>query len=400
MSEDQSRIAALDGLRGVAMIMVMVRHTMGSAPLGSGWMSTISDPCWVAIDIFFVLSGFLITNILIRTKDEPGYFRNFFARRFLRVFPLYYLSLALLFGVPLFFESLRTSGYEHVSGNQAWLWLYGTNIKYALTQDLNTFGFAKGGWIELGHFWSLSVEEQFYLVWPFLLFPLRRIGVARLAVFCVVIALPIRCWFLYNGNELAAYMLTPCRIDAIGAGAFVAACYQNEASFRKLTLWSKRLALPSLAGMFAVGLYNGSYWTYDIPVATLGYTLNAIFFASLLTLLIGMEPSSRLKRVFSWRFFQVHGKYSYAMFIFHVQFEKPFLLTWFRYDRLEERFGSPELGLFLLFLLVWSVSFVVAYASWHLFEKRVLAFKRHFEYRADLSHRSAGTGVPPARGAS
>jgi peptidoglycan/LPS O-acetylase OafA/YrhL len=159
--DDRERDPRLDGVRGIAILLVLVYHLTlygGMAPNGpflDRLWRTWTLPLGLGVDLFFVLSGFLITGILLDTKDGPDYFRNFYARRFLRIFPLYYATLAATF---LLIPAVRLDA--------VWYWTYLINYR-----------FADVGWPRvayLGHFWTLAVEEQFYLVWPALVFFVPR----------------------------------------------------------------------------------------------------------------------------------------------------------------------------------------------------------------------------------
>ena len=175
------QIPALDGLRGIAIAAVMVFHFTLYGPYSNALMRGLPaiGPAlhlamagWGGVDLFFVLSGYLITAILLRTKAAPGYFRRFYARRVLRIFPLYYLFLAV--GIAL--SSRLPPAWSAEGSWQLWLWTYLTNFKIG-----------SAGWSSVPrayeHFWSLAVEEQFYLLWPLLVFKLDERRLARLLTF-------------------------------------------------------------------------------------------------------------------------------------------------------------------------------------------------------------------------
>ena len=152
---------------------------------------------WIGVDLFFVLSGFLITGILYDAKGGPHYFRNFYMRRSLRIFPLYYAFLILIFAVmPL----LRASGADHV-GKQVWMWTYLSNVL-----------FARVGWegmpAHTTHLWSLAIEEQFYLLWPLLVWLASRRRLIQLCVGSIAVAFATRLvlHFVF-ANDVAAYAL-------------------------------------------------------------------------------------------------------------------------------------------------------------------------------------------------
>src|SRR5687767_2907742 len=159
-------IPALDGLRGIAIILVMLHHFTYYRP-NSGIDAQIASVLffgWAGVDLFFVLSGFLITGILLDTRDSKRYFSTFYARRTLRIFPLYYLVLLLAFVVLPKFPALHPVLLGQVGPVDLppqWpYWLYLTN-----------FSIADGGWVHgwVDVAWSLAIEEQFYLVWPLMI---------------------------------------------------------------------------------------------------------------------------------------------------------------------------------------------------------------------------------------
>ncbi|MBV8281847.1 MAG: acyltransferase, partial [Candidatus Eremiobacteraeota bacterium] len=161
---------ALDGVRGLAILMVLLVHFL--ADLLPTTNSVEHAIVYVAgygtygVDLFFILSGFLITGILYDASDKTFYFYNFYMRRFLRIFPLYYGVLALLFFVAPLIPRLQGATLNHLVGRQGWAWLYGVNIYTAIQGEWN-LSF-------INHFWSLAVEEQFYLFWPMVVYLLAR----------------------------------------------------------------------------------------------------------------------------------------------------------------------------------------------------------------------------------
>src|SRR5690606_2384608 len=177
------RVVALDGIRGVAIVMVMALHFICSMSSSDDMASRVaakltSYGVW-GVDLFFVLSGYLITGILFDAKGRQGYFRSFYMRRTLRIFPLYYAVLVvLIFLVPEGFAVRYAPGLDQLRDVQIWLWSYLTNFHLAET---NAFSIPY-----VSHFWSLAVEEQFYLVWPFIIASLtRRAALTACALFSV-----------------------------------------------------------------------------------------------------------------------------------------------------------------------------------------------------------------------
>jgi peptidoglycan/LPS O-acetylase OafA/YrhL len=150
-----SHLAPLDGLRGVAVLLVMVCHFGPELPVatrGANALARVLSAGWVGVDLFFVLSGFLITRILLAARGSPGYFTNFYARRVLRIFPLYYATLLMVFVVLPWLGV--TAAPEPAASHQAWLWTYTSNL---LVARLRSFVFLTPA-ANLNHFWSLAIE--------------------------------------------------------------------------------------------------------------------------------------------------------------------------------------------------------------------------------------------------
>lgn len=229
----------LDGLRGLAILLVLLCHyfywliepaTNIYRKVALAFLGKAGD--W-GVTLFFVLSGFLITGILYDSKGQDRYFRNFYARRFLRIFPLYYGFLAVMFlvlaairvGAPQFYSHSRTP--QLLWSYQPWLWTYTANI----------WMFFHSGMVVIGHFRSLCVEEQFYLVWPLVIFmaPGKK-WTARACWVTISIAVVAGV-----GVQLAGYdggwLFTPVRMDALAAGGLIALLLRDPGWHR----WLSRL---------------------------------------------------------------------------------------------------------------------------------------------------------------
>jgi peptidoglycan/LPS O-acetylase OafA/YrhL len=360
-TRDSAHIAALDGLRGLAIILVLLFHF---TPESEGrtaveramqWISALG---WCGVDLFFVLSGFLITGILFDAKGSADYFRNFYMRRVLRIFPLYYgVLLAAFVMVPLI-RPMRTEGDAHLVHNQSWLWLYAANIPQAVANGWPL----KTGWVNLNHFWSLAVEEHFYLIWPAVVYWFSRKAVMRICGGSMVVALALRCWTYFYWNDTAAYVLTPCRMDELALGALLALAARGPGGMGALVKqarWGAWMLGALLAGIWSLGMEDLNY--------TVALTVLAAFFGSILLLAVG---GGIVARIFETRVLRFFGKYSYGIYVFHWLLSPLFLRV----------IPAQRVGAAVYMMAAISISVLVAVTSWHLYEKHFLKLKRFFEY--------------------
>lgn len=206
MKERSEHIPELDGIRGIAILMVIGFHLVHSMPCVQqalpASISVMSRLGQSGVDLFFVLSGFLITGILLRHRLQEGALRNFWGRRVLRIFPLYYLTLITV----QLFPGLRTLPVSEGAGD-GWLWLYLANIPPTF-QNIDT---------TLPHFWSLSVEEQFYVFWPLLVCWLSPKSLLRLCLVLIFAAPMIRPSLSLRVGRL--FMLCPVELIPLRRGA-------------------------------------------------------------------------------------------------------------------------------------------------------------------------------------
>jgi peptidoglycan/LPS O-acetylase OafA/YrhL len=333
----------------------------------------------LGVDLFFVLSGFLITGLLLESKGEPHYFRNFYARRTLRIFPLYYFVLAVLFIV---IPALTTPPplLEVARQHQSWLWTYTTNFYIAATSSWTSLTY-------VSHFWSLAIEEHFYLVWPLLVFSFRRQVLERICVGLIAGGLVLRIGLVLSGvSELSVSVLTPCRIDTLAVGALLALLVRREGVGSWLLRNAPTLALALVGTIVAVSLFGVRTRLWLPVLHQVRGSLYALFFGALTLVSLGWSsrPGAALAaRIFQGRLLSFFGKYSYGLYVYHG------LFTWYLVEvraneRLDRLFGyHHSLTLVARAALGVGVSVMVAVLSYELMEKKFLALKRYF------------AGVPP-----
>lgn len=372
-------IPALDAVRGAAILLVLVFHFSsyghGLAPtplLVDRLYYLVSRAGWVGVDLFFVLSGFLITGILYDAKGSDHYFRNFYLRRVLRIFPLYYGSLLVLVVVlPWLFPA--SAGLQAIRRDAIWYWTYLSNIQIAYD-----------GWpafAAIGHFWSLAVEEQFYLLWPVVVLTLGRRQLQAACLACVVGALLVRVGLLSAGNAPGAFVLTPARIDALAFGAYLAVSAREPAGLRLLARWAPPAAAWLSLSLVAVFVLRRGLAADDPVVSSVGHTLLAGLFGAILVLAVTSARDGVMGRVFNSPLLRFFGRYSYALYVFHhpILFLVPAVLP---LGLVPSVFGSQLLRQLVFLIIATGVSVAGALVSWHLWEKQFLKLKGLFPYRA------------------
>lgn len=360
---------SLDGLRAIAVALVIFFH------VGEAWgdrldaglgriLVRLSDFGWVGVDLFFVLSGFLITGILLASRGKPHYFRSFYARRTLRIFPLYYLYLTLL---ALLYLCLPGPAREAEALARAWPWyaLYLTNIKLVFFPD--------GDVAAVSHLWSLAIEEQFYLLWPAVVALLSR---RRLLAFScgaiVAVALWRWAWLARGARPFEVYMSSWTRVDPLLLGACIAIIRTGPRSWRFLLAQAPWLLALSVIGLGSLELARHGFGAADHDVQSMGYSLLALLFASLLVLCVSRDEHERPMRVLRSRVLQRVGALSYGLYVFH------YVVTLQLCVLLKRHVASPLLGLIVSLVLVALVSHGLAELSFRLFESPLLRLKRHF----------------------
>jgi len=350
-------VPELDGVRGVAILLVLGFHFGRILPHSGRVLFGLG---WAGVDLFFVLSGYLITRILWATRENRSYFVSFYGRRILRIFPVAFAFLAAYFWIALPLAHHFGYDLDRNGSDQLWYWAYLANWHYGLHGSLT-------------HLWSLSIEEQFYLIWPGVVFATSHRNLQRLCILLVVLPLSLR--FLLMGvihYSVLTEGMTFCRTEALALGALIALSKEI-----RILPW---LAVPSAAGVLAIyamfgsqGRIMGIYGLTLVALACAGFVQGVVKRAG------NASVSSRLLRS-PW--LKRFGKYSYAIYVLHA----PILSLAFH---VHSSAPSPLWG-FAVFFAGIALSYLAGWASWHFFESRILRLKRYFAYdRAEIQTNEA-----------
>jgi peptidoglycan/LPS O-acetylase OafA/YrhL len=388
-------IRELDGLRAIAVLLVFLNHY---APVASfPHLRIVYEIGWVGVDIFFVLSGFLITGILLDSRDRDGYYSTFYIRRALRIFPLYYVLLGTT--ILCMVLSQGSASYRHMVdswGSPAWFFAYAANIKTALSGVSPPKA--------LVPMWSLQVEEQFYLLFPWVVRRLAPRALWRSLLVVIVVAPAIRLglWWLTPDKPLMQYMLLPCRMDSLAFGALIAILLRAR---RRLPVTAVTLAAIAAALTIiacAVFFLPGGRSFDSALERTVGYSLFAVSAASWILWVIQFRGSA-LTNWLNARPLQYLGKISYGLYL--LQMPAAALVWWLvaplglRANWLHTTTGA---------LTVAAVCIGLSSLSWYLMERPLLRLKdRLAPSTAELVRGRAGgkitrggpiTASPAARG--
>lgn len=347
----------LDGIRGIAVCFVILYHCFPCDLTRAGWMG---------VDLFFVLSGFLITGILIDTRTEKKYYINFIGRRVLRIFPLYYGVLLIIFLLMFFFGRVFPVGSDYYLRHQSWFWLYFQNWLYS--RD----GFPPNHM--LVHFWTLGVEEQFYLLWPWVIRYIRPKYVLKVSIVLCVIAIGFRLLPLniINLNETYRYMSTISRMDSLLIGAIIAILIRNN------TRLLEKVTVPICIGSFIIVLLGIMYFK-SLSFLRLSpiFTFIDLFAGSILV--ISLSSFLRFQSFIAHPILIKLGKYSYGLYVYHYiifVLLKHHLDNWLNYQ-----FSNFYSRMIILGSLTILLAIPISIISYHLFENKFLVLKKYFSYK-------------------
>ena len=363
---EAARIPELDGLRGISVIPIVAFHAVIICGAKQIFWSPLFTWGHASLDFFFVLSGYLITGILLRTRGRPGYWKNYLVRRSLRIFPAYYFCLFLIFVLgPLFSVAIRESGTP-----EEWVWY----VFYLQNWKMSFAGFPE--WPYVAHFWSLAVEEQFYLVWPLVVLVLGRRSLWWVSGALVILGMGAKLVVLMIGDPgQMAHTSTLTRMGAIAAGCWVA-CWRPDDLQRRLQGMGWLLpAVLSAYLLVVVAGWGGRNLAHAAAAIGLAVALPAMLIAHVHAGTLG-ALSRQLLRVSVLRFF---GHYSYGIYLLHYplagwmhEFSGHQLLS------AMTRWPNATAGIFMLSL--FGLSTLAAMLMYRIIERPALGLKRRFQY--------------------
>ena len=388
------RIPAIDGLRGIAVLLVLATHSFFAAT--SQRLDSIDRVSnlvvrlggLLGVDLFFVVSGFLITAILDHTRNADKPFSTFYIRRILRIVPLYY---AFLFVIPIAFVKLGPT-MVGTPESRMWDWAFLTNVL------MTRYTPAEIGMI-FSSFWSLAIEEQFYLFWPLVILLARRKWLVPICLGLIGFSLVSRAALTLSGHGAYGWLLLPSRFDGLAAGALVALLSARNPEL--LDRWAPKVMKASmfLLPAFMAGIV-GLFWHND---AALPETLRTIYFPRRLEIIfepflaamafasviavIARRPAGARRRWLESRTLATVSRYSYGMYTLHVVVI--LLVIYFGVPIRNPAFGLDLPWQLAFAAIVVSGCLVGGFLSWHLWEKWFLKAAPAYTYaRGDVREES------------
>lgn len=372
------RIPALDGLRGLAILLVLLWHSIFHSSFnhypGLNRLIGIGRLSWSGVDLFFVLSGFLIGGILLDNRDSPHFFKTFYLRRAYRILPLYFVVVTLCW---LAFQANSHGIILHgpvnlLQGRVPW-WSF-----FTFTQNLwmaGTGGFSRAG---LGVTWSLAIEEQFYLTLPFIIRFLAPKKLVYLIAGVVLGAPLLRALLIHfwSGGAFASYVLMPTRADALGLGVLCAVLVRNKAVWDYLL--THRAWIYSASGVLlgcVIAIISRGYPLFPENLLGAEYSVLAFFYAFVLLVAITGGDDRLVKALFCNKLLTKLGLIAYGTYLLHYLSIDVvhFLLTYHNpRPSAVALLGAPVLGIV--------VALAVAQISWQVFEKPLVRRAHAFHY--------------------
>jgi peptidoglycan/LPS O-acetylase OafA/YrhL len=363
----QQHIVELDGFRAIAVLWVLLLHFFygwpPTPPQATPWMPRILAEVishgWLGVDLFFILSGFLITGILIDSRGSSNYFRNFYARRALRILPLYLASILVMglayqgsapyFGLSLLF----LANFAHIFGVST---PHGASV-----------------------FWSLAVEEHFYLLWPLLVRFLSRSALFALTLILVFGSPVLRGYCASRGMdpELEIYVYSFFRFDGLALGAILALWVRSPYCSRG-SAWKLAGFLVGFSLLVSVlGLPFGIMHARTIASSALRYTQAQFFFAAAMVIALAFRGTS-LTLILRTRFAQVTAGLSYCIYLIHLALGDLYYRVLHAMEFSDVAHFGTQGAVAVRFLVIGTATFGLAALSKRFLEDPILRLKRHF----------------------
>ncbi len=372
------RIAELDGLRGLAILSVLVYHYFiifadWPSDSAAAWVTSFGRLTWSGVDLFFVLSGFLIGGILLDRRRSGRYYSAFYARRFFRIVPLYLLVVAGFVVTQRLTDGYQGRGLYWLLGSPPPIALYLTYTQNFWTALTGNFG---PNW--LSPTWSLAIEEQFYLLLP----PVIRyvpVRVLPCVLLIFILSTPaLRTLLVLNGGTgpVAAHVLMPCRADSLLLGVLAAYAVRTERGWGWLLHNLRALSCAGAVLFAGAALFTLKNYTVLTPqMATFGYTWLALLYLCLLLIAVA-HPETSIGRLLRLKALRQLGEVAYGTYLLHGILQGLYfsLLLGHR----PYMTSVSDLGVSLAALIL---SVALARISWRYFERPFLRRGRSFEYQ-------------------
>lgn len=359
------RIPELDGLRGIAILLVVVFHYIGGvehAPLGY-WTHRLLSALtvgWSGVDLFFILSGFLIGGILLDARSCPHYFRPFYMRRVFRILPIYY-SWTLIYAALIVGALWLLPGHFSAAPKD----LLQVPLHLLFLQNMQ-YGMVPFPWLWFAVTWSLAVEEQFYLLAPPLIRFLspRSLLSALVGTICLAPLLRFLVFQYWLPHTFAAMYLMPCRADALASGVLLALFWRKD--WFRAFLVKRRLLFQRTLLVLLLGVGALLWWLahpLNLVTVTIGFSWLAMFYSCLLLLVLS-HTQGWVAGVMRWKFLRWLGTISYCVYVIHLAVNM--LAHRILLRAMPQVYNEAGLGVTLLATVL---TLGVATLSWRHFEK-------------------------------
>lgn len=378
MAADGKRLPELDGIRGTAILLVFLLHYVSNSRTNEGnfgllyRFAQVFRLGWSGVDLFFVLSGFLIGGILLDARTSNNYFRTFYARRIHRILPVYYVWLLVYVAGGLAIMMWNPLGSAATVGKS----LHAGTYFFFLQNIFQRPGSVYSHYM-VSPTWSVAVEEQFYLLAPFLIRYLSRRRLTQFLCGCVVVV-PILRYFVFAtmpGGTNAIWVLMPCRADALAFGMLAAVAWRSPA---KAWIASHIRPVKILAAVLIFGAMAMTKWLTGpkTPLeAALQFSWIAIMYTSVMAIAL-LDTRSLFARVTRWQFLRECGRVSYCFYLIHLGILGVCQWIFFR--------GLPRIDTWQGFgvtVLSALIAWTVAKLSWRYFEKPLIDHGHTYTYR-------------------